>query len=80
MYTEPQKDSLKQLYVKMSTVDLNACEIPNKFLYIYKEFTTIQTYVPNADCESTLLYPSTRLLSSVCVKCTVNSIKNIPTA
>ena len=73
MYVEPQKDyilmdSLRQQYVKMSSIDLMACETPNEFLYICKESLPIQTYVPNADCESTLLHPSTQIVPNVCVK------------
>ena len=50
---------MRQKYGKMSYPELQACLMPNELSYVRKENIPIVTYVPNDDCESTLIHPST---------------------
>ena len=50
---------MRQKYGKMSYPELQACLMPNKLSYVCKENILIVTYVPNDDCESTLIHPPT---------------------
>ena len=52
-------DAMRQKYGKMSYPELQACLMPNELSYVCKENIPIVTYVPNNDCESTLIHPST---------------------
>jgi hypothetical protein len=40
-------------------MDLQSCFKPNELHFVCQETVPIQTYVPNEDCEATLLHPST---------------------
>jgi hypothetical protein len=51
-------DPLRQRYGKMTTNDLTGCCQPNEFLYVCREHVTIYTYIPEMDCEATLLHTS----------------------
>ena len=56
-----------QKYGKLSYPELQACLMPNELSYVCKENVPIITYIPNVDCESTLIHPSTMLIpSKVC--------------
>ena len=55
-------DAMRHTYGKLSYPELQACFMPNDLNYVCKENLTIVTYVPNADCESTLIHPSTTFL------------------
>jgi hypothetical protein len=52
-------DAKRQKYGKMSYPELQACLMPNELTYVSKEVLPIFTYIPNEDCESTLIHPST---------------------
>jgi hypothetical protein len=54
-------DSLRQHYGKLS-----GCFHPNEFLYVCKEEIPIYTYIPEVDCEASLLHPSTTKIPSNC--------------
>ena len=43
----------------MSYPELSTCLMPNELSYVCKENIPIVTYVPNDECESTLIHPST---------------------
>ena len=58
---------MRQKYGKLSYPELQACFTPNELSYGCKENVPIVTYIPNDDCESTLIHPSTRVMpSKVC--------------
>ena len=58
---------MRQKYGKLSYSELQACFMPNELSYVCKENVPIVTYIPNVDCESTLIHPSTMMIpSKVC--------------
>ena len=60
-------DAMRQKYGKLSYPELQACFMPNELSYVCKENVPIVTYIPNDDCESTLIHPSTRVIpTKVC--------------
>jgi hypothetical protein len=59
-------DAVRQHFGKMSTNELTGCFHPNEFLYVCREEIPIYTYVPEQDCESTLLHPSTTTIPKNC--------------
>ena len=64
VYTETMKDfiftdAMRQKYGKLSFPELQTCLMPNELTYVCKEILPILTYVPNEDCEATLIHPST---------------------
>jgi hypothetical protein len=59
-------DPLRQHYGKMSANELSECFHPNEFYYVCKEEIPIYTYVPDWDCEATLLQPSVTKVPSTC--------------
>jgi hypothetical protein len=69
-------DPLRQHYGKMTINELTGCFQPNEFNYVCKEDIPIYTYVPDLDCEATLLHPST---SKIPRKCEYNFFKLLKT-
>jgi hypothetical protein len=64
VYIETMKDfiftdAMRQKYGKMSYPELQACFMPNKLTYVCKETLLIFTYIPEEDCEASLIHPST---------------------
>jgi hypothetical protein len=59
-------DSLRQRFGKMTTNELTGCFQPNKLTYVCKEEIPIYTYIPEMDCEATLLHPSTTKIPDNC--------------
>ena len=64
VYVQPQRDFIfvdvmRNKYGKMNYQELQACIMPNKFNYVCQETLPIFTYIPNEDCEATLIHPST---------------------
>jgi hypothetical protein len=64
VYIETMKDFIftdvmRQKYGKMNYPDLQTCLTPNELTFVCKKILTIFTYVPNEDCETTLIHPST---------------------
>jgi len=64
VYVEPKRDfifvdAMRNKYGKMNYQELQACIMPNKFNYVCQETLPIFTYIPNDDCEATLIHPST---------------------
>jgi len=60
-------DTMRQKYGKLSYSELQACFMPNELSYVCKENVPNVTYIPNVDCESTLIHPSTiQIPSKVC--------------
>ena len=64
IYVQPQKDfifvdAMRNKYGKIHYQELQACIMPNKFNYVCQETLPIFTYIPNEDCEATLIHPST---------------------
>jgi hypothetical protein len=57
---------LRQRYGKMTTNELIGCFQPNEFTYVCREKIPIYTYVPDMDCEATLLHPSTSKIPENC--------------
>jgi hypothetical protein len=55
-------NAIRHTYGKLSYPELQACFMPNDLHYVCKENMPIVTYVPNADCESTMIHPSTTFL------------------
>jgi hypothetical protein len=51
-------DSLRQHYGKMTANEITGCYQPNESLYVCKEEIPIYTYIPDMDCEATMLHPS----------------------
>ncbi|KAK7871643.1 hypothetical protein R5R35_001828 [Gryllus longicercus] len=62
------KDSLHHKYGKMTLNELHQCFQPNDINFVCKEKTPVFTYIPNVDCEATLLHVSTNAIPSVCEK------------
>ena len=52
-------DAMRHKYGKMNYEELETCFKPNELNYVCQEAVPILTYVPNEDCESTLIHPST---------------------
>jgi hypothetical protein len=59
-------DPLRQHFGKMTTNELTVCFQPNEITYVCREEIPIYTYVPELDCEATLLHPSTTNIPSSC--------------
>jgi hypothetical protein len=64
VYIETKKDfmfvdTMRHKYGKMNYQELEACLLPNEFNYVCQETLPILTYIPNEDCEATLIRPST---------------------
>jgi hypothetical protein len=60
-------DAMRHKYAKMNYQELQACFKPNELNYVCQETVPILTYIPNEDCESTLIHPSTvSLPAKVC--------------
>jgi hypothetical protein len=59
-------DSLHQHFGKMTSNELSGCFELNEFKHVCREEIPIYTYVPNIDCEATLLHPSTMKLPDNC--------------
>ena len=60
-------DTVRQKYGKLRCSELQACFMPNELSCVCKENVQIVTYIPNVDCESTLIHPSTMAIpSKVC--------------
>ena len=58
---------MKEKYGKLSYFQLQAGFMPNELSYVFKKNVPIVTYIPNVDCESTLIHPSTMMiLRKVC--------------
>ena len=58
---------MRHKYGKMNYQELQACFKPNEFNYVCQEIVPILTYIPNEDCESTLIHPSTVVIpTKVC--------------
>jgi hypothetical protein len=50
---------MRHKYGKMNYQDLQSCSKPNELNYVCQETVPIITYLPNEDCEATLIHPST---------------------
>jgi hypothetical protein len=78
VYIESKKDFIfvdimKHKYGKKNYQELHTCLTPNEFNYVCPETLTILTYIPNEDCEATLIHPSTTSFpSNVCVQGLLN--------
>jgi hypothetical protein len=59
-------DPLRQHYGKMTVNELTVCFQPNALLHVCREEIPIYTYIPEMDCESTLLHPSTTKIPNNC--------------
>jgi hypothetical protein len=59
-------DALRQHYGKMTANERTGCFQPNQITYVCKEEIPIYTYVPEVDCEATLLHPSTLKVPDSC--------------
>jgi hypothetical protein len=64
VYIETKKDFIfvdikRHKYGKMTYQELQTCFLPNEFNYVCQETLPILTYIPNEDCEATLIHPST---------------------
>jgi hypothetical protein len=59
-------DPLRQHFGKMTINELMECFKPNEFMYVCREEIPIYTYVPEMDCEATLLHPSTTRVPNNC--------------
>ena len=59
-------DPLRQQYCKMTKNELSACFQPNTFNYVCQENILMYNYIPELDCESTLLCPSTERIPENC--------------
>ena len=58
---------MRHKYGKLNHEELQACLKPNELNYVCQETVPILTYIPNEDCEATLIHPSTvSLPSKVC--------------
>jgi hypothetical protein len=51
-------DPLRQHYGKLTANELTGCFQPSELIHVCKEEIPIYTYVPETDCEATLLHPS----------------------
>ena len=78
VYIETKKDyifvdAMRRKYGKMNYQELQACFLPNEFNYVCHETLPILTYIPNEDCEATLIHPSTiSFPGNVCVQGLLN--------
>jgi hypothetical protein len=78
VYIESKKDfifadTMRHKYGKMNYQELQTCLTPNEFNYVCPETLPILTYIPNEDCEATLIHPSTTSFpSNICVKGLLN--------
>jgi hypothetical protein len=52
-------DAMRHKYGKMNYQELQAYVKPNELNYVCQETVPILTYIPNENCESTLIHPST---------------------
>jgi hypothetical protein len=59
-------DVLRQHYGKMTSNELLSCFQPNEITFVCKEDIPIYTYVPEVDCEATLLHPSSTKVPESC--------------
>jgi hypothetical protein len=59
-------DSLRQRFGKITTNELTGCFQPNEFTYVCREEISMYTYIPQMDCEATLLHPSTTKIPNNC--------------
>jgi hypothetical protein len=58
---------MRHKYGKLNNLDLQTCFRPNELNCVCQETVPIYTYVPNEDCEATLIHPSTMSLpTKVC--------------
>jgi hypothetical protein len=48
------------------TNELSVCFQPNEIIYVCREEIPIYTYIPEVDCEATLLHPSTTRIPDSC--------------
>ena len=66
-------DAMRHKYGKMTYQELQACFTPNALSYVCKGDVPILTYIPNEDCESTLIHPSTiSIPNNVCEQRLIN--------
>jgi len=66
-------DAMRHKYGKMTYQELQACFTPNALSYVCKGNVPILTYIPNEDCESTLIHPSTiSIPNNVCEQRLIN--------
>jgi len=72
VYVEARKDyifvdAMRHKYGKLNHQELQACFTPNEFNHVCQETVPILTYIPNEDCEATIIHPSTASLpAKVC--------------
>jgi hypothetical protein len=59
-------DSLKKQYGKISTNELTGCFQPNTLQRICKADIPVFSYIPNVDCEMTLIHPSSTKIPEPC--------------
>jgi hypothetical protein len=64
VYIEAKKDyifvdAMRHKYGKSNHQELQACFTPNELNHVCQETVPILTYIPNEDCEATLIHPST---------------------
>ncbi|PNF23406.1 hypothetical protein B7P43_G12246 [Cryptotermes secundus] len=59
-------DPLRQHFGKMTANELTGCFHPSELTYVCREEIPIYTYVPEMDCEATLLHPSTTRIPNNC--------------
>jgi hypothetical protein len=59
-------DSLQRHYGKRNINELMKCFQPRQMVYLCKAEIPISTYVPEMDCEATLLQPSTVEVPKIC--------------
>jgi len=52
-------DVMRHKYGKVNYQELQTCLMPNELIYVCKETLPILTFIPNEDCEATLIHPST---------------------
>ena len=51
-------DAMRHKYGKLNHQELQACLKPNEFNHVCQETVPILTYIPNEDCEVTVIHPS----------------------
>jgi hypothetical protein len=51
-------DVMRSKYGMMNYQELQACLMRNEISYVCKETLPVLTYIPNEDCEATLIHPS----------------------
>ena len=59
-------DSLRQHFGKLTSNELTRCFQPNELLFICPEDIPIYAYLKGADCEATMLHPSTKQTPQSC--------------